>query len=237
MVFPFAATRLLTSWDILGIEVAAGVGVAGLAVVAWKARGATRVGAGGREEQGKGPARRRFLEQGVLAVFAAALVGLVTSAVDYMVTSTGRTGRVYRLGSAEALQDHLRSSPEPYYDPVGGFYLVAYPAGDLPEAQRVYRGVELAGMEAGFVALDQACTHAGCRVPFCRRSQFFECPCHGARYNAVGEVRRGPAPRGLDRYEVRVEDGEVVVDTARKVLGPPTGTDTTAQRPAGPHCN
>ena len=231
-----AVTPLLTSWDLLGIEVAAGVGAAGLVVVALRARGAPR-GGPGWEEGGKGLARRRFLEQGVLAVFAAALVGLVTSAVDYVVGSTARTGRVYRLGSAEALRSHLRSSSEPYYDPVGGFYLVAYPAGDLPEAERVYREVELVGMHEGFVALDQACTHAGCRVPFCRHSQWFECPCHGARYNAVGELRRGPAPRGLDRYEVRVEDGAVVVDTARKILGPPPGTDTTAQRPAGPHCN
>lgn len=236
MPAPLAAVRLLTPWDVLGIEVAAGVGAAGLVAVALSARGAAR-GGPEREEEGKGLDRRRFLEQGVLAVFAAALVGLVTSGVDYVVTSTGRSGRVYRLGSAEALRSRLRRSAEPYYDPVGGFYLVAYPAGDLPEAERVYRGVELVGMREGFVALDQACTHAGCRVPFCSRSQWFECPCHGARYSAVGELRRGPAPRGLDRYEVRVEHGEVVVDTARKLPGPAPGTDTTAQGPAGLHCN
>jgi cytochrome b6-f complex iron-sulfur subunit len=233
----FTPSPLLTPWDVLGIEVAAGVGAAGLVAVALRARGTRRDGGAGRQERGRDLTRRRFLEQGALAVFAAALVGLVTSAVDYVVTSTARTGRIYRLGSAEALRSHLRSSSEPYYDPVGGFYLVAYPAGDLPEAERVYRGAELSGMQAGFVALDQACTHDGCRVPFCRSSQWFECPCDGSRYNAVGELRAGPAPRGLDRYEVRVEDAAVVVDTARKILGPPPGTDTTAQRPAGPHCN
>jgi len=173
----------------------------------------------------------------VLGVFGAALVGVVTSATDYVVTAASRKGRTYRLGSAAALGHHLRTATTPYYDPVGGFYVVAYPAGDLSEARQVYDGAELTGMEAGFVALDQACTHLGCRVPFCRSSQWFECPCHGSRFNAVGEVRRGPAPRGLDRYPVRVEDGQLVVDTRRKILGPAPGTDTTDQRAAGPHCN
>ena len=139
-----AVTRLLTPWDVLGIEVAAGVGAAGLVGVAWRARRAAR-DAAGQQSEGKGLARRRFLEQGVLAVFAAALVGLVTSAVDYVVTAAGRSGRIYRLGSADAPGDHLRSSPE------------------------------LAGTEAGSVALDQACTPAGCRVTSCRCSQWFEC--------------------------------------------------------------
>jgi cytochrome b6-f complex iron-sulfur subunit len=91
-------------------------------------------------------------------------------------------------------------------------------------------------MELGFVALDQACTHLGCRVPWCAGSQWFECPCHGSRYNAVGEQRRGPAPRGLDRYPVTLEDGQLVVDTRHRIFGPPPGTDTTDQKPAGPHC-
>lgn len=250
-----ASTPLLGPWDVLGIVVAAVVAVLALTVLAVRAWREARRGPSARPPAGAAggaaaagsplpgltglPAvgRRRFLEQGVLSVFGAALVGVVTSASDYMFSASNRRRRRYVLGSAEGLLDHLRSSPDPYYDPVGGFYVVAYPAGDLPEAERVYRGAELTGMEEGFVALDQACTHLGCRVPFCRSSQWFECPCHGSRFNAVGEVRTGPAPRGLDRYAVRVEDGRLVVDTGHKVLGPPPGTDTTGQRPAGPHCN
>lgn len=216
------------TWDLLGIAVGGVLAAAVIVLVALRARRHAL-------ERADPAGRRRFLEQGVLGVFAAALVGVVTSATDYVARS-GK-GRNYTLGSAAALREHLQRAPEPYYDPVGGFYVVAYPAGDLAGARGAYRGAELAGMEAGFVALDQTCTHLGCRVPFCRSSQWFECPCHGSRFNAVGELERGPAPRGLDRYAVRIEGGRLVVDTARKILGPPPGTDTTHQGPAGPHCN
>jgi cytochrome b6-f complex iron-sulfur subunit len=52
----------------------------------------------------------------------------------------------------------------------------------------------------------------------------------------VGEKKGGPAPRGLDRFAVSVDGGQVVVDTKQVVLGPPIGTDTTGQGLEGPHC-
>lgn len=178
------------------------------------------------------------MERGTIGLFVAALAGVVSSAVDYVVGANGaRSGATYRLGSASALAERLRSTRTPYYDPVGGFYVVQYPAADLAAAAASYPAIELAAMEQGFVALDQACPHAGCHVPFCATSKWFECPCHGSRFDEVGDLRRGPAPRGLDRYELRVEGGEVVVDTRRRIYGPPPGVDTTHQPPAGPHCN
>ncbi len=86
------------------------------------------------------------------------------------------------------------------------------------------------------MALFQKCPHLGCRVPFCQQSQWFECPCHGSKYNNAGEYRDGPAPRGLDRFAVRVEGGQVSVDTSSVVLGPPRGTVTTQPDPDGPFC-
>ena len=63
--------------------------------------------------------------------------------------------------------------------------------------------------------LYQRCVHLGCRVPFCQQSQWFECPCHGSKYNTAGEYKLGPAPRGLDRFMVSVsETGDVLVDTS-----------------------
>ncbi|HMC42913.1 MAG TPA: Rieske 2Fe-2S domain-containing protein, partial [Acidimicrobiales bacterium] len=66
--------------------------------------------------------------------------------------------------------------------------------------------------------------------------QWFECPCHGSKYNRVGEKKGGPAPRGLDRFGVSVDGGQIVVDTKQVVVGPPIGTDTTGQGLEGPHC-
>jgi len=93
-------------------------------------------------------------------------------------------------------------------------------------------------MEKGYVALYQKCVHLGCRVPWCESSQWFECPCHGSKYNRVGEKKGGPAPRGLDRFVLEVAGGQITVDTASTSLvqGPPIGTDTTGQTAEGAPC-
>jgi cytochrome b6-f complex iron-sulfur subunit len=88
----------------------------------------------------------------------------------------------------------------------------------------------------GVMALYQRCVHLGCRVPFCASSKWFECPCHGSKYNNAGEYKLGPAPRGLDRFVMEVVDGSVIVDTSTIKLGPPRGTNTTGQPQEGPFC-
>ena len=95
----------------------------------------------------------------------------------------------------------------------------------------------LVDIEGEILALSQKCTHLGCRVPYCDSSSQFECPCHGSRYNRVGERRGGPAPRGMDRFAMEVTgSNEFVVDTGAIIEGPPIGTDTTGQEPEGPSC-
>ena len=91
-------------------------------------------------------------------------------------------------------------------------------------------------MEAGVVALYQKCPHLGCRVPECKSSQWFECPCHGSQYDRVGEKKAGPAPRGMDRFGVTISNGNVIVDTGTVFIGPAIGTNTTGQEAEGPHC-
>ena len=77
---------------------------------------------------------------------------------------------------------------------------------DAPQGEEGLRARSwLQGMEQGYVALYQKCPHLGCRVPWCQTSQWFECPCHGSKYNRVGEKRGGPAPRGMDRFALEVE--------------------------------
>ncbi|MDP4981567.1 MAG: hypothetical protein NWQ01_06155, partial [Ilumatobacteraceae bacterium] len=62
------------------------------------------------------------------------------------------------------------------------------------------------------------------------------CPCHGSQYNRVGEKKGGPAPRGMDRFGVSVNNGLVVIDTGTVFGGPPIGVNTTGQEAEGPHC-
>jgi cytochrome b6-f complex iron-sulfur subunit len=68
----------------------------------------------------------------------------------------------------------------------------------------------------------QRCPHLGCKPNFCDSNFWFECPCHGSRFDRLGvKVEElGPAPRGLDRFAHVVQDGELIVDTSKVVLGP-----------------
>lgn len=110
----------------------------------------------------------------------------------------------------------------------------AVPEGGVVEilAARAY----LTKIDGEVVALSEKCTHLGCRVPFCSSSSQFECPCHGSVFNRAGDYRAGPAPRGMDRFPVEVENGLVIIDTGSTVDGPPPGTQTVDAPATGPAC-
>ena len=62
-----------------------------------------------------------------------------------------------------------------------------------------------------FIALSSICTHLGCRVRWIDDQDQYLCPCHVGIFDKLGEVVSGPPPRPLDRYEVKVEDGQLYV--------------------------
>ncbi len=72
------------------------------------------------------------------------------------------------------------------------------------------------------MTLYQKCPHLGCKPNFCATNFWFECPCHGSRYDRLGtKVKElGPAPRSMDRFPHSVQDGQLIVDTSKVVLGP-----------------
>jgi cytochrome b6-f complex iron-sulfur subunit len=150
---------------------------------------------------------------------------------------SGGFGAKIRVASAEEISGQIAQTKEPYYYAAGRFYINPYPKEAVAAARKVTAyGAVLEGYQDGFVALYQKCVHLGCRVPWCKTSQWFECPCHGSQYNRVGEKKGGPAPRGLDRFRLIVDGGTVVVDTSLVIPGPPIGTNTTGQEAEGPHC-
>ncbi len=131
--------------------------------------------------------------------------------------------------TVESIKSQIQQSREPYYYGQGRFYMITYggTGGDT-----LYTGITAEGL----MAIYQKCAHLGCRVPFCQQSQWFECPCHGSKYNYAGEWELGPAPTGLHRFKVAVDGSAVTVDTSFIIEGPPRGTDTIQQAPEGPFC-
>jgi cytochrome b6-f complex iron-sulfur subunit len=69
----------------------------------------------------------------------------------------------------------------------------------------------------GFLAMSRECTHLGCTVPWVDEEKRFVCPCHASAYDIKGNVVSPPAPRALDLYAVRIENGIVKVDTSRAI--------------------
>lgn len=64
-----------------------------------------------------------------------------------------------------------------------------------------------------FIAFSMVCTHLGCPVRWLASADLFMCPCHGGVFYSDGRVASGPPPKPLNRYPVRVDNGEVQILT------------------------
>jgi len=189
-------------------------------------------------EEDLGVTRRQFFNRGIVAgiLLATADLGAASLAFIWPSSKGGYGGKIHagKLTDIFAAIDLKRA---PFYVPEARSYVNRYPAEALAAARKArYPATILRNLEAGFIVENQKCPHLGCRVPWCASSQWFECPCHGSKYNRVGEKRDGPAPRGLFLMPSEVVKGDLVINTGIILPGMAIGTDTTDQRPEGPSC-
>ena len=190
------------------------------------------------DEETLGVTRRQVLNRGIVTGMVLGITGFGGASLAMLwPTLSGGFGAKINVGKAEDVLGQIAQTKEPFYYAAGRFYINPYPKEAVGNAKKIAAYAAVTdGYAAGFVALYQKCVHLGCRVPWCKTSQWFECPCHGSQYNRVGEKKGGPAPRGLDRFRVIADGGSVVVDTSLIIPGPPIGTNTTGQEAEGPHC-
>jgi len=158
------------------------------------------------------------LSMSSLAFFWPKLRGGFGSDVD-----AGNVGDIRAAGTASD------GSVVPVFVPEARAYVVPAPS-SLSE-QFEDRSVEAGGL----MALFQRCVHLGCRVPWCSTSIGFECPCHGSKYNYVGEYFAGPAPRNLDRFVVEVVSDRFIIKTGQ-IIQTPRAPRASVQYPQGPSC-
>lgn len=75
----------------------------------------------------------------------------------------------------------------------------------------------VAHTDRGIFAMSSVCTHLGCMTRYDAETNAISCPCHGSKFDAVGAVTGGPAPRPLDRKLVTLEGAQLIVDTRKNV--------------------
>jgi cytochrome b6-f complex iron-sulfur subunit len=209
----------------------------GLSIVRSRRARAAETGVAGGEPSRLAPkpiSRREFFRKsliGSLLVYGAQFGGATIAFL--WPNLKGGFGSVVLAGKIDDIKGAITDTKQPFYVGSGRFYLVGYDG--TPDGEVDY---ELEGVSAqGLMPLYQRCVHLGCRVPYCQSSGWFECPCHGSKYNGAGEYELGPAPRGMDRFKIEItEGGDVLVDTSTVLLGPPRGTDTLRRGADGPYC-
>lgn len=180
-----------------------------------------------------GVTRRQFFNRAITATFGSVLAvqGLAYLAF-FWPKLTGGFGADIDAGLITDLETQVFTSDGavlPLFIPEARAYLV--PAPDTLSVQFEGKSVEAGGL----MALFQRCVHLGCRVPWCSPSQGFECPCHGSKYNAVGEYFGGPAPRNLDRFVVELVGNNFIIKTGT-VIQTPRAPTLSSKYPQGPSC-
>ncbi len=65
--------------------------------------------------------------------------------------------------------------------------------------------------ESEVIAFAPQCTHLGCAYHWDEGRRNFLCPCHSSAFSLDGRVLSGPAPRPLDRHQVRIQGGKLML--------------------------
>jgi cytochrome b6-f complex iron-sulfur subunit len=201
------------------------------------AGGLIRFGEAPADPETLGVNRRQFFNRSIVGAQSLAWGGFSVAMIAFLWPSlSGGFGGKVRAGNRQDILAEIAEKKQPFYVPEARAYVNPYPEAALGRAKEAYSESVLPGLEAGLIAIFQKCVHLGCRVPWCQTSQWFECPCHGSKYNRVGEKKGGPAPRGLDQFPIEVSGDSVTIDTGTVVQGLAIGIETTGQEAEGPSC-
>ena len=159
---------------------------------------------GGAEPVGGDIGRRKFLAGiiGVVATTVAAMVGI--PAIGYLVSpglKKQNEDTWITLGPLDSLTPG---------EPKGFPYSTRLQDGWVQSTQS---GVAYALTTDGqdVLVLSNVCTHLSCRVTWRPDQREYFCPCHDGAFNVEGLVVAGPPPRPLDRFESRIENGQIQI--------------------------
>ena len=187
-------------------------------------------------EEEAGITRRQFLTKALRISFGAfAGIQAISWLGFFWPKVSGGFGSKVDAGKVEDLKKQIfqaDGSIIPAFIPEARAYVLPFDTSKATGSQFSDGGT----IADGLVALYQRSVHLGCRVPWCNSSQGFECPCHGSKYNMVGEYYAGPAPRNLDRFIVSVNAaGKFIIDTGT-IIESPRASGLSVKYPQGLSC-
>jgi cytochrome b6-f complex iron-sulfur subunit len=181
-----------------------------------------------RSEQVQGMSRRTLLRRSLGGAVLVWLTEITAGSLGFLWPNlAGGFGGIVPIGSFKDLKLANSNLPLdqgfPAYVPNARAYIVLIDTNQ----QEFVPGTDTTGDGTALNVrpLYQRCPHLGCRPNPCLKNFWFECPCHGSRYDRLGikadGARFGPAPRSMDRFSATVKnDGTLILDTGKITLGP-----------------
>lgn len=148
--------------------------------------------------------RQDFLKLGIAAVGATIGAGIGLPAVGYVV------GPALKKTAEQNWIQLGAVSKIPLGEPTLFKFKVKIQTGWIVDEQEISVYI-LTDDGREFAAISNICTHLGCRVRWIAESEEFFCPCHNGIFDKEGNVLAGPPPRPLDRFQIKVEDGQLFI--------------------------
>jgi cytochrome b6-f complex iron-sulfur subunit len=179
-----------------------------------------------RHEQVRGMSRRRLIRTSLAAGVGLWLLEVGAGTIGFLWPNlAGGFGGKVKIGTFTDVKNANANIPfgdgyPAYYQDARAFVVLVDPA-----RQEFIPGTDTSGDGSALNVrgMYQRCPHLGCKPNPCLKNFWLECPCHGSRYDRLGtKVKElGPAPRGMDRFAIAVDDaGSMTLDTSRITLGP-----------------
>ncbi len=147
--------------------------------------------------------RRRFLSGAICAIGAAIGAMLGVPALVYLFSPPKATkpGEWVDAGAVDALAPRQPVEVVFRRNRVDGWKVIS---------ERGSAWV-VKGADNSITAFNPQCTHLGCAYHWEAQRNEFICPCHNSLFSIDGKVLAGPAPRPLDRYDVRVDGNKLML--------------------------
>jgi len=181
-----------------------------------------------RRSQVQGMSRRQLMRNALGAGIGLWLLEVTAGTIGFAWPNlTGGFGAPIEMGDLETIKLQNSSLPIdegfPAYYPEARAFVILIDTGQ----QRFLAGEDTTGdgTALNVRALYQRCPHLGCKPNTCLKNFWFECPCHGSRYDRLGikadGAQYGPAPGGMDRFSITVDGaGVLTINTGKITLGP-----------------